>query len=104
FFLHRFHSLHLSLFFFSRSRHPRHLHSFPTRRSSDLRGPVIIAPNHFSFMDHFFVAMFVRRRVQFMAKSQLFERPMQFIYTHGGDRKSTRLNSVTWPSRMPSSA
>src|SRR5690625_6599643 len=22
----------------------------------------------------------------------------------GGDRKSTRLNSVTWPSRMPSSA
>src|SRR5205085_5666996 len=28
--------LHLSLFFFSQSRHHRHLHSFPTRRSSDL--------------------------------------------------------------------
>ena len=47
-------------------------------------GPVIFAPNHFSFMDHFFVAMFTRRRVRFMAKSQLFQRPMQFIYRHGG--------------------
>jgi 1-acyl-sn-glycerol-3-phosphate acyltransferase len=47
-------------------------------------GPVIIAPNHFSFMDHFFVGAFIRRRVRFMAKSQLFERPMQFIYSHGG--------------------
>src|SRR3954470_16609461 len=47
-------------------------------------GPVIIAPNHFSFMDHFFVAAFLRREVHFMAKSQLFKRPMQFIYHHGG--------------------
>src|SRR3954464_3848785 len=47
-------------------------------------GPVIIAPNHFSFMDHFFVAAFMRREVNFMAKSQLFKRPMQFIFTHGG--------------------
>jgi 1-acyl-sn-glycerol-3-phosphate acyltransferase len=47
-------------------------------------GPVIIAPNHFSFLDHFFVAVYVRRKVHFMAKSQLFKRPMQFIYTHGG--------------------
>jgi 1-acyl-sn-glycerol-3-phosphate acyltransferase len=28
--------------------------------------------------------VFVRRRVQFMAKSQLFKRPLQWIYTHGG--------------------
>src|SRR5215217_7287014 len=47
-------------------------------------GPVIVAPNHFSFMDHFFVGAFLRRRVQFMAKSQLFKPPMQWIYTHGG--------------------
>jgi 1-acyl-sn-glycerol-3-phosphate acyltransferase len=47
-------------------------------------GPVIFAPNHFSFMDHFFVAMFTRRRVRFMAKSQLFTPPAQFIYRHGG--------------------
>jgi len=47
-------------------------------------GPVILAPNHFSFMDHFFVGAFVRRRVRFMAKSQLFKPPMQWIYSHGG--------------------
>jgi 1-acyl-sn-glycerol-3-phosphate acyltransferase len=47
-------------------------------------GPAIVAPNHFSFLDHFFVAVFLRRKVQFMAKSQLFKRPMQFIFTHGG--------------------
>jgi 1-acyl-sn-glycerol-3-phosphate acyltransferase len=35
-------------------------------------------------MDHFFVAMFTRRRVRFMAKSQLFKPPAQFIYRHGG--------------------
>jgi 1-acyl-sn-glycerol-3-phosphate acyltransferase len=45
---------------------------------------VIIAPNHFSFMDHFLVGMFIRRRIRFMAKSQLFSGPLQWIYTHGG--------------------
>src|SRR5215210_7433342 len=47
-------------------------------------GPVILAPNHFSFMDHFFLGDFVRRKVRFMAKSQMFKRPLQFIYNHGG--------------------
>jgi 1-acyl-sn-glycerol-3-phosphate acyltransferase len=47
-------------------------------------GPVLLAPNHFSFLDHFFVAAYLRRKVQFMAKSQLFTPPMQWIYTHGG--------------------
>src|ERR687893_1934978 len=47
-------------------------------------GPVIIAPNHFSFLDHFFVAVYLRRKVHFMAKSQMFKPPLQFIYTHGG--------------------
>jgi 1-acyl-sn-glycerol-3-phosphate acyltransferase len=47
-------------------------------------GPVILAPNHFSFMDHFFVGAFIRRRVRFMAKSQLFTPPMQWIFSHGG--------------------
>ena len=47
-------------------------------------GPVILAPNHFSFMDHFFVGAFTRRRVRFLAKSQLFKPPLQFVYTHGG--------------------
>ena len=47
-------------------------------------GAVLLAPNHFSFMDHFLMGCFIRRKVRFMAKSQLFKRPMQFIYTHGG--------------------
>jgi 1-acyl-sn-glycerol-3-phosphate acyltransferase len=48
------------------------------------RGAVILAPNHFSFMDHFLMGCFLRRKVRFMAKSQMFKRPLQFIYTHGG--------------------
>ncbi len=47
-------------------------------------GPVILAPNHFSFMDHFFLGCSIRRKVRFMAKSQLFSPPLQWIYTHGG--------------------
>ena len=47
-------------------------------------GPVIIAPNHFSFLDHFFVAVYLRRKVQFMAKSQLFKWPLQVVYHNGG--------------------
>src|SRR3954452_13659385 len=47
-------------------------------------GPVVLAPNHFSFMDHFFIGAALRRKVRFMAKSQLFAPPMQWIYTHGG--------------------
>jgi len=48
------------------------------------QGPVILAPNHFSFMDHFFLGISIRRKVRFMAKSQLFVPPMQWIYSHGG--------------------
>ena len=47
-------------------------------------GPVILAPNHASFMDHFFVGAFVRRRVAFMAKSQLFTRASTWIFSHAG--------------------
>jgi 1-acyl-sn-glycerol-3-phosphate acyltransferase len=47
-------------------------------------GAVILAPNHFSFMDHFLMGAYIRRKVRFMAKSQLFKPPMQFVYTHGG--------------------
>jgi 1-acyl-sn-glycerol-3-phosphate acyltransferase len=47
-------------------------------------GAVILAPNHFSFMDHFLMGCYIRRKIRFMAKSQLFKPPMQFVYTHGG--------------------
>ena len=47
-------------------------------------GPAIIAPNHFSFLDHFFVAVYLRRKVNFMAKSQLFKMPLEIIFNNGG--------------------
>jgi 1-acyl-sn-glycerol-3-phosphate acyltransferase len=39
-------------------------------------GPALIAPNHKSFMDAFFVGMAVRRHVRFMAKSEIFRGPL----------------------------
>jgi 1-acyl-sn-glycerol-3-phosphate acyltransferase len=47
-------------------------------------GPAILAPNHFSAMDHFFCGIFLRRRVSFMAKSQLFSGVLSWILRHGG--------------------
>ena len=37
-------------------------------------GPVILAPNHFSFMDHFLVGCYLRRKIRFMAKSSCSSR------------------------------
>jgi 1-acyl-sn-glycerol-3-phosphate acyltransferase len=48
-------------------------------------GPLVLAPNHFSQMDHFFVGVYLRRKIRFMAKSQLFGPPvLTYIYKHGG--------------------
>jgi 1-acyl-sn-glycerol-3-phosphate acyltransferase len=48
-------------------------------------GALILAPNHFSQMDHFFVGLYMRRKVRFMAKSQMFGPPvLTYIYKHGG--------------------
>ncbi|HWF26433.1 MAG TPA: lysophospholipid acyltransferase family protein [Solirubrobacteraceae bacterium] len=67
------------------------LHALITFRARSLgtdnvpTGPVILAPNHASFMDHFLTAAFVRRRVQFMAKSQMFRPPLgPLVYSPGG--------------------
>src|SRR3954469_1247262 len=47
-------------------------------------GHVILAPNHFSFLDHFFLAAFLRRKVRFMAKSQLFTGIFKEVLYYGG--------------------
>ena len=48
-------------------------------------GPLILAPNHFSQMDHFFVGLYLRRKIRFMAKSQIFGPPvLTYIFKHGG--------------------
>jgi 1-acyl-sn-glycerol-3-phosphate acyltransferase len=48
-------------------------------------GAIVLAPNHFSQMDHFFVGIYLRRKIRFMAKSQLFGPPvLTYVYKHGG--------------------
>jgi len=47
-------------------------------------GAAILAPNHFSYMDHFLIGIFIRRKVRFMAKSQLFTPLARWVYLQGG--------------------
>ena len=49
-------------------------------------GGVILAPNHFSQMDHFFIGLYLlRRKIRFMAKSQIFGPPvLTYVFKHGG--------------------
>lgn len=49
-------------------------------------GPVILAPNHFSNLDHFFMGMWIRRQVHFLGKSQLFGKNpvLTYIFNKGG--------------------
>ena len=48
-------------------------------------GALVLAPNHFSQMDHFFAGVYLRRKIRFMAKSQMFGPPvLTYIYKHGG--------------------
>ncbi|MGI8633173.1 MAG: lysophospholipid acyltransferase family protein [Solirubrobacterales bacterium] len=43
-------------------------------------GPAILAPNHFSNLDHFFIEYWMRRNIHFVAKSQLFKHPASRIF------------------------
>lgn len=48
-------------------------------------GPVILASNHFSNMDHFLAGVYLRRKIRFLAKSQLFGNPIgDYIFSTGG--------------------
>lgn len=49
-------------------------------------GPLILVPNHFSNMDHFFCGVYIRRKIRFMAKSQMFGQNavLDYIYRTGG--------------------
>ncbi|GIK76765.1 MAG: 1-acyl-sn-glycerol-3-phosphate acyltransferase [Acidobacteria bacterium] len=49
-------------------------------------GPAILAANHFSNYDHFLAGVWLRRKIRFMAKSQMFRhnRILDFIYKYGG--------------------
>jgi 1-acyl-sn-glycerol-3-phosphate acyltransferase len=47
-------------------------------------GPAIVAPNHKSFWDAFFVGAATRRAVRFMGKSELFEGPLGRLFVRLG--------------------
>jgi 1-acyl-sn-glycerol-3-phosphate acyltransferase len=49
-------------------------------------GPVILAANHFSNYDHFLAGVWLRRKIRFLAKSQLFRRNavLDYVYENGG--------------------
>lgn len=49
-------------------------------------GPVILAANHFSAFDHFLAGAWLRRKIRFLAKSQIFgkNRVLDYIFFHGG--------------------
>ena len=47
-------------------------------------GAAIIAPNHKSFLDAFFVGLGTRRRVRFMAKEELFRGPLGWLFARLG--------------------
>jgi 1-acyl-sn-glycerol-3-phosphate acyltransferase len=56
------------------------------RKNVPKRGAAVLAPNHFSQADHFFVGVYLfRRKVRFMAKSQLFGPPvLTYVLKVGG--------------------
>jgi 1-acyl-sn-glycerol-3-phosphate acyltransferase len=47
-------------------------------------GAAIIAPNHKSFLDAFFVGIAARRQVRYMAKSELFRGPLGWLFLRLG--------------------
>jgi 1-acyl-sn-glycerol-3-phosphate acyltransferase len=48
------------------------------------QGPVIVAANHKSFLDAFFLGLSTRRKVRFMAKVELFRGPLRWLFTRLG--------------------
>src|SRR6266480_4598767 len=55
------------------------------------RGAVILAPNHFSFMDHFLMGCYLRRKVRFMAKSILRQGGAITMYCEGGRSRTGKV-------------
>ena len=47
-------------------------------------GPAIVAPNHKSFMDAFFIGVATRRRVRYMAKTEIFRGPLGWLLVRLG--------------------
>ena len=65
------------------------------------RGPVIIAPNHFSNFDHFFVGVNLRRKIRFMTKSPVLRRGLEprALGTCSGPPGTSRCAAATTTGR-----
>src|SRR5690606_42074082 len=89
----------VALFLFSRYRHPRDLHSFPTRRSSNLEERMdtcgcsaVFFDAAAKHIDHFVCSRFVHHLAT--ARNKGFDDVSILILDpRDQDRKSTRLNS-----------
>src|SRR5207253_11250944 len=85
-----------SFFFFTSSRTPRFLHSFPTRRSSDLfPAPRLVCCIPLSLLDYFlgFLGSAPERSTRGCIAGNAAARRRPLHTRRGRDRKSTRLNS-----------
>src|SRR5262249_60908092 len=95
---------------FSSSRDHRALHSFPTRRSSDLAACAARLAERLTSvllvcsMGPTDTPEAMEGMVPLNRWLQAFARNAPWIAQRAADRKSTRLNPVTDQSRMPSSA
>ena len=47
-------------------------------------GPAVVAPNHMNFLDAFFVGIATRRPVRYMAKIELFNGPLGWLFVRLG--------------------
>lgn len=56
------------------------------RENVPAEGAFILAPNHFSNMDHFFCGVWLKRRIRFMSKSQFFgnNRALSYLFRTAG--------------------
>src|SRR5205085_11612619 len=88
-------SLSLLTFFLSSSAHPRDLHSFPTRRSSDLQGSQLHVFTIVDGVPRHVAAVKVRGRSAstYDYGQEILLQGNRVIYLATRDRKSTRLNS-----------
>jgi 1-acyl-sn-glycerol-3-phosphate acyltransferase len=68
-------------------------------------GAAIIALNHKSFLDSFFVGIATRRQVRYMAKTELFKRPLAWLFSRLGafpvrrgeaDQEAIRRRGPSW--------
>src|SRR5439155_20830996 len=84
---------HTLLFFIQSPRHPPHLHSFPTRRSSDLTQTVANGRNRVKEPGDWHCAQGQKVRIGFAGQRVQGLPPSGDFEPSGPDRKSTRLNS-----------